>query len=50
VASIDTYLKYSEAVGTLEPVARPPELAASTAIETRTGVTTERVARRRRKG
>ena len=23
VASIDTYLKYSEAVGTLEPVARP---------------------------
>jgi hypothetical protein len=30
VASIDTYLKYSEAVGTLEPVARPSggELAA----------------------
>jgi hypothetical protein len=49
VASIDTYLKYSEAVGTLEPVARPPELTATTAIETRTAVTKERVARRKRK-
>ena len=30
VASIDTYLKYSEAVGTLEPVARPSELPSRT--------------------
>jgi hypothetical protein len=50
VASIDTYLKYSEAVGTLEPVARPPELAASTTIEPRTATPPKRVARRRRKG
>jgi hypothetical protein len=27
VASIDTYLKYSEAVGIRAPVSRPPELA-----------------------
>ncbi|HEX4621344.1 MAG TPA: gas vesicle structural protein GvpA [Myxococcaceae bacterium] len=49
VASIDTYLKYSEAVGTLEPVARPPELVAGTALET-SAATTPRVKRRRRKG
>jgi hypothetical protein len=50
VASIDTYLKYSEAVGTLEPVARPPELTASTAIEP-LAATKQRVKqRRRRKG
>jgi len=29
VASIDTYLKYSEAVGIRAPVSRPPELAAA---------------------
>jgi gas vesicle structural protein len=28
VASIDTYLKYSEAVGIMQPVARPRELEA----------------------
>ncbi len=28
VASIDTYLKYSEAVGIMSPVARPRELSA----------------------
>jgi len=28
VASIDTYLKYSEAVGIRAPVSRPPELGA----------------------
>ena len=28
VASIDTYLKYSEAVGQVSPVSRPAELAA----------------------
>jgi gas vesicle structural protein len=31
VASIDTYLKYSEAVGITAPVARPRELAAPSA-------------------
>jgi hypothetical protein len=31
VASIDTYLKYSEAVGIMPPVARPRELAAGSA-------------------
>jgi len=30
VASIDTYLKYSEAVGQVAPVSRPAELPAST--------------------
>jgi len=30
VASIETYLKYSEAVGTLSPVARPREIASPT--------------------
>ena len=30
VASIDTYLKYSEAVGQVSPVSRPAELSAST--------------------
>ncbi len=30
VASIDTYLKYSEAVGIMPPVARPRELGAGT--------------------
>jgi len=30
VASIDTYLKYSEAVGQVAPVSRPAELAQST--------------------
>jgi hypothetical protein len=29
VASIDTYLKYSEAVGSVTPVARPAELSAA---------------------
>jgi hypothetical protein len=29
VASIDTYLKYSEAVGIRAPVSRPPELASN---------------------
>jgi hypothetical protein len=31
VASIDTYLKYSEAVGIMSPVARPRELGTGTA-------------------
>ncbi len=31
VASIDTYLKYSEAVGIMPPVARPREVGAGTA-------------------
>jgi len=31
VASIDTYLKYSEAVGIVSPVARPREIGAGTA-------------------
>ena len=30
VASIDTYLKYSEAVGQVAPVSRPAELSAAT--------------------
>src|SRR6202011_1763261 len=29
VASIDTYLRYAEAIGTIRPVARPPSLAAA---------------------
>ncbi len=29
VASIDTYLRYAEAIGTIRPVARPPALAAT---------------------
>jgi hypothetical protein len=29
VASIDTYLRYAEAIGTIRPVARPPQLAAA---------------------
>jgi|SRR5688500_10264872 len=33
VASIDTYLKYSEAVGITGPVSRPRELAAGTEAE-----------------
>src|SRR5262249_52124298 len=43
VASIDTYLKYSEAVGTLEPVARPSELPAHRAE----GLAAENVALRK---
>ncbi len=39
VASIDTYLKYSEAVGTVTPVARP-------ALESRESVLAENVALR----
>lgn len=34
VASIDTYLKYSEAVGTLEPVAKPRELPVNASTQT----------------
>jgi hypothetical protein len=49
VASIDTYLKYSEAVGQLEPIARPAELPASS--ETGGGVPQRTSTRpRRRKG
>jgi len=33
VASIDTYLKYSEAVGFTAPIARPRELAAPSAMQ-----------------
>lgn len=33
VASIDTYLKYSEAVGITAPMARPRELAAPTTTQ-----------------
>ena len=33
VASIDTYLKYSEAVGITAPVSRPRELVADTESE-----------------
>lgn len=33
VASIDTYLKYSEAVGITQPVSRPRELAAADELE-----------------
>ena len=33
VASIDTYLKYSEAVGIMAPVARPRELGVGSAAE-----------------
>jgi hypothetical protein len=29
VASIDTYLRYAEAMGNIRPVARPPQLAAT---------------------
>src|SRR5262245_5127900 len=43
VASIDTYLKYSEAVGQLEPVARPGELPAHRAE----GLAAENVALRK---
>jgi gas vesicle structural protein len=32
VASIDTYLKYSEAVGTMPPIARPIETRGSEAV------------------
>jgi hypothetical protein len=32
VASIDTYLKYSEAVGTMPPIARPVEARPSEAV------------------
>ncbi len=49
VASIDTYLKYSEAVGQLEPVARPAELSSTTSVETTTSAGMERVPRRRRR-
>src|SRR4051812_23276137 len=34
VASIDTYLKYSEAVGITAPVSRPREISGSTTGET----------------
>jgi len=33
VASIDTYLKYSEAVGITQPISRPRELAAGDELE-----------------
>jgi hypothetical protein len=33
VASIDTYLRYAEAIGTIRPVARPPSLAATPPAE-----------------
>ena len=33
VASIDTYLKYSEAVGITQPMSRPRELSSSTSDE-----------------
>jgi len=33
VASIDTYLKYSEAVGITQPVSRPRELTATDELE-----------------
>lgn len=33
VASIDTYLKYSEAVGITQPVSRPRELTAADELE-----------------
>ena len=33
VASIDTYLKYSEAVGTMGPASRPRELGEGTLLE-----------------
>ncbi len=33
VASIDTYLKYSEAVGITQPVSRPREIAAADELE-----------------
>ena len=33
VASIDTYLKYSEAVGITSPISRPRELSAGTSDE-----------------
>ena len=33
VASIDTYLRYAEAMGITAPVARPPSVAASTTEE-----------------
>ena len=33
VASIDTYLKYSEAVGVMAPVSRPRELSAGDAAD-----------------
>jgi hypothetical protein len=47
VASIDTYLKYSEAVGQIEPVARPAELPANTELGTSSPA---RTTTRRRKG
>jgi hypothetical protein len=50
VASIDTYLKYSEAVGQIEPVARPAELPSATTTEGGGLRSESRVpARRRRK-
>jgi hypothetical protein len=45
VASIDTYLKYSEAVGQVAPVARPAPLEAARSQE---AVLAENVALRRR--
>jgi len=33
VASIDTYLKYSEAVGITQPISRPRELGAPTGVD-----------------
>jgi hypothetical protein len=33
VASIDTYLKYSEAVGVISPVSRPREISSSDAAD-----------------
>jgi hypothetical protein len=50
VASIDTYLKYSEAVGHIEPVARPAELpTATTTTEGGSLRSQSRVPARRRK-
>ncbi len=48
VASIDTYLKYSEAVGQIEPVARPAELPSETSVGASAAPRVP--ARRRRRG
>jgi hypothetical protein len=50
VASIDTYLKYSEAVGITAPSARPRELAASAAETDYDRVMRENAELRRRLG
>ncbi len=49
VASIDTYLKYSEAVGSIEPVARPTELPSAAILQPKLRGTTPEGARRRRR-